>query len=114
VNLPIGVIVLAVLALGCGSALSSIAPEVLSDGFPSKPHPAQQRPGKDGRCRVPLDWPPLPTIVKGGGCWVPLDATPEQCAQAQREGGLEVPYEGKCWYPLPRTPEREPTSSLLP
>jgi len=46
------IVIFAALALGCGTLQPSMAPEqeVLADGFP-KPHPAQQRPGKDGKCR---------------------------------------------------------------
>ncbi len=45
----------ATLTLACGTMQSTMAPgvQVLSDGFPSKPHPAQQHPGKDGRRRLP-------------------------------------------------------------
>jgi hypothetical protein len=45
-------VIIAALALGCGTVQPSVGPEqeTLVDEFPSKPHPYQRRPGKDGRC----------------------------------------------------------------
>jgi hypothetical protein len=98
------------LILGCGSAQHARASEeTLVDGFPAL-HPAQQRPGRNGKCRAP-EWQTV--LVKAGGCWVQLDATPEQCEQFQRESPYYVLHEGRCWYPLPGNGRnREPTSSL--
>lgn len=105
------VVITAALVLGCGSAQHAlVSPEAPVDGFPA-PHPAQQRPGKNGKCRAP-DWQQH-VLVKAGGCWVALDATPEECSQYQRESPYYVLHEGSCWYPLPgNNREREPTSSL--
>jgi hypothetical protein len=108
-------VIIAALAFGCGTVQPSVGPEqeTLVDEFPSKPYPYQRRPGKDGRCST-RSGPPT-VIVKGGGCWLWVDATPEECAQAQREGEYLVPYQGRCYYPmLEPTPQREPTSSLKP
>jgi hypothetical protein len=77
--------VLSILALGCGSVQPSITSEVLSDGFPAKLHPAQQRPGKDGKGHIPGGW------------------------------NQDMPYQGRCWYPLPgNTQEGEPMVSAEP
>jgi hypothetical protein len=105
---------IAALALGCGSSQHLMDPSqgALVDGFPP-PHPGQQRPGKDGKCRVPKGWPEA--IVKNGACWVPLDATPEECVQANRKNPYHVLYAGRCWYFLPGDNEkREPTSTTAP
>jgi hypothetical protein len=106
-------LLMVVLFLACGTAQYATGPaeEVVVDGFPP-PHPAQQRPGKDGRCRTPRWGPDMETLVMNGGCWTPLDATPEQCEKAHRENPYHVLYQDRCWYPMPRVPEREPSASL--
>jgi hypothetical protein len=111
------IVILAAHALGCGAVQPAVGPEpeVLVDGFPP-PHPAQQRPGKDGKCRVPEGWPStLLTLIRNGACWTPLDATEAQCREAAKENPWHVWAEGRCWYWLPGgEKKREPTSSLLP
>ena len=103
----------AALALGCGSAQHATGPEALTEGFPP-PAPWQQRPGKGGKCRQPGWGADVEILVANGGCWTPLDATPEQCERAHRENPYHVLYRGRCWYPLPGgNGERQPTSSLL-
>jgi hypothetical protein len=107
------IVIIAALFLGCGTSRASVSrgQEALVDGFPSEPYPYQRRPGKDGRCSKRAGPPHV--ILKGGGCWFWMEATAEQCEQAQKEGDYEVLYQGRCYYPMLEVkPKREPTSSF--
>lgn len=107
--------IIAALALGCGSAQHPTGPsqEALVDGTFPPPHPAQQRPGKDGKCKLPEGWPELPLLVRRGACWAPLDATEAQCREAAKENPYHVWAEGRCWYILPGGQKKpQPTSNV--
>ena len=109
-------VILAALALGCGSAQLAVSPEpaAMVDGTFPPPLEDQRRPDSKGRCTLPRGWHPETdrVINRNGGCWVEVKATEAECREAAVTNPYNVWSEGRCWYWLPgRGKEREPTSS---
>jgi hypothetical protein len=111
-------VLIAALALGCGSAQHAMGPgpEALMDGSFPPPLEDQRRPDKAGRCTLPKGWHPETdrVITRNGGCWVDVKATEAECREAAKTNPYNVWYQGRCWYWLPgREKERQPTSLLI-
>jgi hypothetical protein len=107
------IVILAALALGCGTAQSAIGPEqevLTADGAPPRT-PTE----KDSWCQPPPGFPLKIMLITDKLCWIELDATQAECAQLKRdERWPHMLHGGRCWFLQARKPERQPTSSLLP
>jgi len=83
----------------CIPAERATAPNksAIAQELPRKPLPGQLKPDGKGRC-------PNKQIAINGGCWLKVDALPEECP------GHGYTYQGGCYFPF-YTSQREPAAA---